>query len=40
MGEIIFYIVCLVILGGWIIHGVRKHNREYVSWIEDMKDYR
>jgi hypothetical protein len=37
MGEIIFYIVCIVILGGWMNYKVKKSNREYVSWVEDMQ---
>ena len=35
MGEAIFYIVCAVALGIWMWRGVKKAEREYVSWIAD-----
>lgn len=36
MAEFYFYIVCIIILGGWLAYKGYKHNAQYMSdeWME------
>lgn len=39
MDEIIFYLVCLVLLAGWVFYQIKKHEHEqYIDWVDDLRD--
>ena len=35
MGELIFYIVCAITLGGWLTYKVKTDKTQYIDGIEE-----
>ena len=35
MAELIFYIVCVIILGGWLTYKVKTYKTQYIDWMEE-----